>query len=117
LDATSVNIDVPHAMGQVTAVFGDTITLSGPNGSTQTITVSDATTYSENNATAALSNVTVGVYLNVQGTLASTSSAFSATSVDISTSLPTPPANGGQPGQPGQPGQMPAPQAMGGNRH
>ena len=98
--ASSIDIEQPSVMGKVTAVSGDTITVTGPNGVTSTIEVSSSTTYSKNDATAALSDVTVGSFVFAQGSIASGSTTtLNATTVGIGTAM--------NPGGPGRPGDGP----------
>lgn len=68
----------------VTKVSGNTITASGRGGQTITVQVSSTTAYTEAGASAALSDVTVGARIAVQGTVANTSgTTINATGVTI----------------------------------
>ena len=58
--AQSIDIEQPSVMGTVTAVSGDTITVSGPNGTSETVVVSGATTYTKSGASATLADIAVG---------------------------------------------------------
>jgi hypothetical protein len=100
--AQSIEIEQPSLMGQVNAVSGDTISISGPNGTSETVVVSDATTYAKSGASATLADVTVGSSIFAQGTFASGSPAtLDATTIGIGV-----PPHQGQPGDgaPGGPG-------------
>jgi len=64
----SVDVELPHLGGTVTAVSGSTITLRLGDGSTGTVNVNSSTTYRVNaNASAALSDVKVGMVLVAEG--------------------------------------------------
>ena len=65
----SIAVILPREGGQVTKIDGSTITVSQRDGSTATITVNGSTKYSVNgNASAALSDVKVGMFLVAEGT-------------------------------------------------
>jgi hypothetical protein len=64
----SIAVIPPHVAGQVTAVTGSTITVSGRDGETATITVDGSTTYRVNGDDAALADVKVGMVLVAEGT-------------------------------------------------
>ena len=82
--AKHIAIEQPSVMGKVTAVSGDTITLTGPNGTSQTVIVSSATTYAKAGASATLADVTVGSSIFAQGTFASGSTTtLDATTVGV----------------------------------
>ncbi|MFZ1063184.1 MAG: DUF5666 domain-containing protein [Acidimicrobiales bacterium] len=100
--AARIDIVQPSVMGKVTAVSGDDITLTGPNGTSTTVIVSSTTTYTKDGASASLSDVTVGSSIFAEGSFASSSdtSTLDATSVGIG--APTNPGPG--PGFPGGPG-------------
>ncbi|MDB5077959.1 MAG: hypothetical protein JWO42_4138 [Chloroflexi bacterium] len=66
--ATSIQIVLPSARGVVTSATGSTLTLTGFNGRTQTINVSSTTRYDKAGQTAALSDVSNGTAVTVQGT-------------------------------------------------
>jgi DNA polymerase II small subunit/DNA polymerase delta subunit B len=102
--STAARIDIvqPSVMGKVTAVNGDTITIAGPNSTSATVIVSNATTYTKDGASASLADVTVGSSIFAEGSFTSPTdtSSLDATNVGI-----------GQPGtagpgfeQPGGPG-------------
>lgn len=82
--ARSIDIEQPSVIGKVTAISGDTITVTGPNGTSQTVVVSSATTYAKAGASATLANVTVGSSIFAQGTFASgATTTLNATTVGI----------------------------------
>ncbi|MGC1419637.1 MAG: DUF5666 domain-containing protein [Acidimicrobiales bacterium] len=82
---TAVNIDVqlPVLFGTVTAVNGDTITISDPEGFARTIVVDSTTTYTKSSASATLSDVTVGSVISAQGTVDANLTSLDASSVEI----------------------------------
>jgi len=82
--AKSIDIEQPSVMGRVSAISGDTITVTGPHGTSQTVIVSSATTYAKAGASATLADVTVGSPIFAQGTFASGSTAtLDATTVGV----------------------------------
>jgi hypothetical protein len=101
--AASIAIVEPSVMGKVTAVSGDTITISGPNSSSATVIVSSATTYTKDRASATLADVTVGSSIFAEGSFASSTdtSTLDATSVGIGGAGP---GGFGHPGGPGPQG-------------
>jgi hypothetical protein len=64
----SVAVILPHAGGEVTAISGSTITVKDRDGASVTITVTGSTTYDVAGATAKLSDIKVGMFLNAEGT-------------------------------------------------
>jgi hypothetical protein len=103
LQAEAVQIVIPHAGGQITAVNGTTLAVQN-RGGTQTIHLSDSTkitsvtfgTSGPTESPAATSDLKTGVYIQVEGTQASDGS-FNAEVVKII------PAHAGGPGRPGRP--------------
>jgi hypothetical protein len=86
--AQSIDIEQPSVMGKVTAVSGDTISVAGPNGTSETVVASGSTTYTKSSASATLADVTVGASIFAQGTFASGSTTtLDATSVGIGVPL------------------------------
>jgi hypothetical protein len=83
--ATRIDIVQPSVAGKVSAVSGDTITITGPNATSQTVIVSSTTTYTKDGASATLADVTVGSSIFAEGSFASSSSTstLDATSVGI----------------------------------
>jgi hypothetical protein len=81
--ATSISIALARVSGQVTAVSGDTITITDHKDVTSTILVGTTTTYSKGGAAAALTDVTVGTTISAQGTIGATPTTLDATSVNI----------------------------------
>jgi hypothetical protein len=83
--AASIDIVQPSVMGKVSAINGDTITIAGPNSTSATVIVSNATTYTKDGATATLGDVTVGSSIFAEGSFASPTdtSTLEATSVGI----------------------------------
>lgn len=67
--AATVRIEPAEVAGQVTAKTGDTITVSGPGGTTATIHVGSGTTYQVAGKTdASLSDITTGMFVSASGT-------------------------------------------------
>jgi hypothetical protein len=64
----AIVVVLPSLAGQVTAINGDTLTVTQPGGTTATIHVSGATTYQVNGAKGALSDVKVGSFIVAEGT-------------------------------------------------
>jgi hypothetical protein len=58
--ALKINIELAELSGKVTAVVGNLITITGPQGFARTILVSSATTFREGGSSATLADVTVG---------------------------------------------------------
>ncbi len=88
LDATSVQIQLPHVGGQVTSVTGTTITVTGPGGTTWTIDTTAPTTFTTasgpgSTTASSLSAVTSGSFVDAAGTLQGTT--LTATSVTVRT--------------------------------
>jgi hypothetical protein len=81
--ATSVDVQLPVLFGTVTALSGDTITITDPEGFSRTIVVNSSTTYAKSNATATLSEVSVGSVISAQGSVDSNLTSLDATSVVI----------------------------------
>jgi hypothetical protein len=66
---TAINVVLPTVGGEVTAIDGNTITVTGRDGTTGTIHVDGDTTYQVNRDTGALSDISVGSFVVAQGTL------------------------------------------------
>lgn len=66
---TAIRVVLPTIGGEVTGIDGDTITVTGRDGTTGTIHVDGDTTYQVQGETAALSDVAVGSFVVAQGTL------------------------------------------------
>ena len=65
---TAIFVVLPTLAGQVSAINGDTLTVTQPGGTTATIHVSGATNYQVNGAKGALSDVKVGSFIVAEGT-------------------------------------------------
>ena len=65
---TRIMVVMPTVFGQVSAVNGDTITVTQGGGSTSTIHVSGSTTYQVNGAAGSLKDVKVGAFVIAEGT-------------------------------------------------
>jgi hypothetical protein len=102
--AAAIDIELPSLMGKVTAVSGNTITITGPSGTAESVIVSSTTSYNKDGSSATLADVTVGTSIFAEGTFATGSTTtLGATTVGIG----TPPHQGGQgDGHPGGPVPM-----------
>ena len=101
---TAVVVVLPSIAGQVTAIDGDTLTVTQPGGTTATIHVDGNTTYQVNGASGSLSDLKVGSFVVAEGTQRSDGSLDAAT------------VQGGSAGGfkgPGGPGGYPAARATG----
>ena len=65
---TAIRVVLPSVVGEVTAIDGNTITVTQPGGTTATIHVDGSTTYTVNGAAGALSDVKVGSFIAAEGT-------------------------------------------------
>jgi hypothetical protein len=70
-------------VGKVTAISGDTITISDPEGFTRTILVSGSTTYSQGGTGVTISALVVGSKIFAQGTVDPNGTTLDALSIDI----------------------------------
>jgi uncharacterized protein DUF5666 len=66
---TAIKVVLPHLGGEVTAISGNTITVTGKDGTTGTIHVDADTTYRDGDGTAALSDIAVGDFVIGEGAL------------------------------------------------
>ena len=81
--AAAVNIELAELFGTVTAVSGNTITITDPQGFSRTILVGTATTYTVGGAPGSLTNVTVGTKIVAQGTIDTNKTTLDALTVKI----------------------------------
>ena len=105
--ASSIDIVPAAAAGRVSAVNGDTITIVGPKGTSETVLVGATTKYSKDGTNATLGEVSVGSFIFALGTFASSPTTLDAATIGIGT--PTPgngPVHGDGPG-PGSFGAAP----------
>lgn len=65
---TAISVVLPTIAGQVTAINGDTLTVTQPVGATATIHVAAGTTYQVNGAAGSLSDIKVGSFIVAEGT-------------------------------------------------
>jgi hypothetical protein len=84
--ALRINIVQASLAGKVSAVAGNLITISGPQGFARTIQVSAATTYTMGGAPASLSDVIVGSDIYAVGTIDTNQTTLDATAVTIKSS-------------------------------
>jgi len=97
--AQSINVQVPVLFGTVTAVEGNTITISDLDGFSRSIVVDSSTTYTKSGASATLADISVGALISAEGTVDANLTSLDATSVSMG--QPTSPAGGQGPGGPG----------------
>jgi hypothetical protein len=64
---TAIAVALPSLAGQVSAVSGDTLTITQPGGTKATIHVSGTTTYEVNGAAGKLSDIKVGSFIIAEG--------------------------------------------------
>lgn len=95
---TAVAVVLPQIGGEVTAIDGQTLTVTQPGGTTATIHVDAATTYQVNGATGKLSDIKVGSFIVAEGTQRTDGSLDAA---DVHSGMG---GRGGVKGMPGFPG-------------
>jgi hypothetical protein len=110
--AASITIVPATIAGKVAVIDGDTITLAGPNGTSATIMVSSATTYSKANTSASLGDVRDGSFVFAEGTFGSSPTTIDAATVGIGSPAPAP-GNGPGPGPGNGPRNGPGPSGAG----
>jgi len=86
--AGSIDIVPAIIAGRVGAINGDSITVSGPKGTTGTIQVNSATTYAKAGTSASFGDVSVGSFVFGEGTYGSSPTTIEATTVGIGTPGP-----------------------------
>lgn len=64
----AVDVVLPHAGGTISAINGNTLTLTGPNNTTVTVNLSGSTTYSDLGKTISQSDLKSGERVDVAGT-------------------------------------------------
>ena len=79
---TAIDVVLPKVAGTVTAITADSITVTGRDGTSRTITTTSSTTYRLGTAAASRSDVVVGSMILASGS-AGTGDAFTATTVTI----------------------------------
>ena len=80
---TSISIHLVNFEGKVSAISGNTITISGWNSTTRTVNVSATTTYTLNGAPSTLGAITVGSEIEAKGLLGTNATTLNAVSVRI----------------------------------
>lgn len=105
---TALAVVLPTTGGKVTAVSGDTITVTRPDGSTATIHVAAGTTYKVNGAAGSLADIKVGSFIAAEGTLRADGS-LDASAVHVGVGGHGFKGPGGRPGDRDDPGAIPAP--------
>jgi hypothetical protein len=65
---TAIKVVLPTTVGEVTAIDGNTITVTQPGGTTATIHVDGDTTFRVNGAAGALTDIKVGSFIAAEGT-------------------------------------------------
>jgi len=86
--ASSIDIVPAVAAGRVSAINGDSITIAGPKGTTETVHVSGTTNYSKKGASATLSDVSVGSFIFALGSFGSSPTTVEAATIGIGTPTP-----------------------------
>jgi hypothetical protein len=81
--ATSIDVQLPVLFGTVTAVSGDTITISDPEGFSRTIVTDSSTTYTKSGDSSTLDEVTVGSVISAEGVVDANLTSLDASSVTI----------------------------------
>jgi hypothetical protein len=79
----SINIELAELFGTVTSASGDTILIRDPQGFTRTILVGSGTTYTQNGASATLSDVVTGAKIVASGTVDANGTTLDALSIKI----------------------------------
>lgn len=82
---TTIQVQMPTAAGTVSSVGSGTVTITQPDGSSKTLTLTGSTTYSQAGATVTSGALVVGVRISAQGTVDSAGN-FTATAVTITPS-------------------------------
>jgi endonuclease YncB( thermonuclease family) len=108
--STAADIDqhLAHLDGIVTAVEGDTVTITDRDGFTRVVHLQDGTTYASSGTSAPRSAVTAGKQVRAEGRVASDRTSLDASRVDVSTP-------GEQPAAKAKHGASPAPGAAPGS--
>jgi len=76
---TAIVVVLPHVVGQVKTIDGQTLTVTQPDGTTATIHVDGSTTYTVDGVAGKLSDVKVGAFVGAEGTLRADGSLDAAT--------------------------------------
>lgn len=100
--ASRIDIVPAGIAGKVATINGDVLTISGPNGTTDSVVVSSTTLYKKGGASASLSDISVGTVIFAQGSFGSSATTVNATTVGIGQ-----PGPGEGPGATGAPGGPP----------
>lgn len=113
--STAADIDqhLAHLDGIVTAVDGDTVTITDHDGFTRVLNLQDTTSYTSSGTSSTRSAVTVGKQLRAEGRVASDRTSLDASRVDLSIpgQRPVGPPVAGGPGARARHGASPAPGA------
>jgi Domain of unknown function (DUF5666) len=83
ITATSVTIVLPSSGGVVSAVNGNTITVTGRDSAAHTIVVSSTTRYQKAGQTASLADITTGTSIRAEGTLSGTTLNAQLVTIDV----------------------------------
>lgn len=97
IDATTVDILLPSVAGRVTAVSGTTLTITGFDGATETVTTSTGTVFRDKSGKTTIASVAKGDFVEAFGTVGSGSS-LAAVTVDVGPGMSSGPAFSGGPG-------------------
>lgn len=96
--AVSIYIKLARISGTVSAVSGNNVTVQDHQGFTRMILVGTATTYTQDGATASLTDVVVGVHIKAEGVVDMDGTTLDALTVEIWTPSTTTTTNNPQPG-------------------
>ncbi len=109
VDATTIEIVLPTVAGRVTDVAGTTITITGFDGTVETVTTDSATVFRNQNGTTTIASVAKGDLLQASGRPGS-GNTFAAATVFVASGMPSAPGVfAGPGGVRGRPGVGPLP--------
>jgi len=81
--AASIDVELAHVAGRVSAVNGNTITLSDRGGVTKDVVVNSSTVISKSGTSVTLADVSVGSFVFAQGTFNAAGTTLSAAAIGI----------------------------------
>ena len=90
--ATGIDIDLTHFEGVVVSASGNTIVITNSAGVDETILTSATTTFTMNDASATLADVTVGASIHAEGITGASANSMNAVRVTIAPSASTVPS-------------------------
>jgi len=113
IDATTVEIVLPTVAGHVTGVSGSTISITGLDGTDETVTTDSSTVFTNVNGTTTIASVSKGDLLEASGTPGSDDT-FAAVAVFVGAAIPSAPGVFSGPGRLGPQGGFAGGPAPGG---